>query len=395
MPALASHIPTVPASGIRRVFELALELDRAAAADPASGDRVVLLAVGEPDVPMAPHIAEAAIDAWQRDDTGYTANGGIPALRDAIVAKLARDNGIHVEVEQVWTTIGATQGLHLAMQMTLAAGDEVLVPDPGYTTFSMNARMLDAVPVPYSLTPERGFLPSIEELERLVTDRTRLLIVNSPSNPLGSVFGRETLVELLDFARRHDLWVLSDEVYERFVWGAEHVSLASLDTEDRVLSVFSLSKSYAMTGVRVGYLVTPPGLAATMRTLQEASISCVAAPDQRAAIAAIEGDQTHVDAAREHYRANLAVATRLLDDRGIRYLDPHGAFYLWIDVGHATGGDVATWAEGFLVRERVAVAPGSAFGRSGEGWIRVCLAATEADLVEGLGRLPAPAPVPA
>lgn len=391
MPALASHIPTVPASGIRRVFELALELDRAAAADPASGDRVVLLAVGEPDVPMAPHIAQAAVDAWQRDETGYTANGGIPALREAIVAKLARDNDVHVEVEQVWTTIGATQGLHLAMQMTLAAGDEVLVPDPGYTTFSMNARMLDATPVPYSLTPERGFLPSIDELERLVTDRTRLLIVNSPSNPLGSVFGRETLVELLDFAQRHDLWVISDEVYERFVWGAEHVSLASLDTEDRVLSVFSLSKSYAMTGVRVGYLVTPPGLAATMRTLQETSISCVAAPDQRAAIAAIEGDQTHVDSARDHYRANLAAATRLLDDRGIRYLDPHGAFYLWIDVSHATGGDVATWAEGFLVRERVAVAPGSAFGRSGEGWIRVCLAATEADLVAGLGRLPVPA----
>jgi aspartate aminotransferase len=383
MPQLAPHIPAVPASGTRRIFEIALELGGA-------GAGIVMLAVGEPDVPLAPHIAEAAIAAWRRDETGYTANGGIPALRRAIVDKLARENDLVVDVEQVWSTIGGTQALHLAMQLTLAAGDEVLVPDPGYTTFTMNARMLDAVPVPYTLTPERGFLPSIDELERLITDRTRLLVINSPSNPLGAVFGRETLTELLAFAARHDLWVLSDEVYERFVYDAEHVSIAALDPDDRVFSVFSLSKSYAMTGVRVGYLVTPRGFAATMRTLQEASISCVAAPDQHAAIAALEGDQSHVDRAAAHYRDNLRAATRLLDERGIRYLEPGGAFYLWIDVGHVSEGDVAAWAERFLLQERVAVAPGTAFGRSGEGWIRVCVAATEAELLRGLERLPAP-----
>jgi aspartate aminotransferase len=306
------------------------------------------------------------------------------------VAKLARDNRIEVDVDQVWTTIGATQGLNLAMQMTLSAGDEVLVPDPGYTTFTMNARMLDVQPLPYSLTHDRDFLPSIDELESLVTPKTRVLIVNSPSNPLGAVYDRATLAELLAFASRHDLWVISDEVYERFVWDTEHVSMASLDTENRVLSVFSLSKTYAMTGVRVGYLVVPPGLALIMRTLQEASISCVAAPDQYAAIAAIEGDQSHVDAAREHYRANFEAVARVLDGRGIRYLRPRGTFYLWVDVGHASGGDVAAWAEQFLRRDRVAVAPGSAFGRSGEGWIRICLAATQADLLTGVGRLPAP-----
>jgi aspartate aminotransferase len=249
--------------------------------------------------------------------------------------------------------------------------------------------------VPYSLTPERDFLPSIEELDRLVTPKTRVLIVNSPSNPLGAVYDRQTLAELLAFATRHDLWIISDEVYERFVWDTDHVSLASLDTQNRVLSVFSLSKTYAMTGVRVGYLVVPPGLALVMRTLQEASISCVAAPDQYAAVAAIEGDQSHVDAAREHYRANFEAVASVLDARGIRYLRPRGTFYLWVDVSHASGGDVATWAEGFLIEERVAVAPGSAFGRSGEGWIRICLAATEEDLLRGAGRLPALEPVEA
>ncbi|MDO7882207.1 pyridoxal phosphate-dependent aminotransferase [Salinibacterium soli] len=379
MPTLAQHILSVPGSGIRRIHEIAIHLDD-----------VVMLAVGEPDVRVAPHIAAAAKAAWDADETNYTANGGILALREAIVAKLARDNAIHVDTERVWVTVGATQGLHQAMALTLGPGDEVLVPDPGYTTFTMNARMIEAVPVPYPLRADAGFMPDVAELERLVTGRTRVLIVNSPSNPLGTIFPRETLQELLDFARRHDLWVISDEVYEAFTWAGEHVSIASLDSDDRVFSVFSFSKTYAMTGIRVGYLVTPPGLAATMRTVQEASISCVNAPGQFAAIAAITGDQSHVAEAREHYRENLAAATELLDARGIRYLAPGGAFYLWVDVSFASGGDVADWAEGFLLEHHVAVAPGNAFGHSGEGWIRLCLAATREDLLEGIRRLPAP-----
>jgi len=379
MPSLAPHISSVPESGIRRILEISFELDD-----------VVALGVGEPDVPVAPHIAEAAVRAWHDDDTNYTPNGGIPQLRAAIVEKLARENSIQVETEQVWVTVGATQGLHQAMALTLAAGDEVLVPDPGYTTFTMNARMLDAVPVPYSLRPDRDFIPSIEELERLVTDRTRVLIVNSPSNPLGVVFDESVLRELLEFARRHDLWIISDEVYERVMFDAEHVSIASLDDDNRVFSAFSLSKTYAMTGIRVGYLVVPPGLASTMRTVQEATISCVSTPAQYAAVAAITGDQSHVDDAMAHYRGNLDAVTAALDERGIRYLPPRGAFYLWIDVSHATGGDVATWAEHFLLSQKVAVAPGAAFGRSGEGWIRICLAATREDLLTGVGRLPVP-----
>jgi len=383
MPSLAAHIPSVPGSGIRRIYEIAAELDG-----------VISLGVGEPDVPVAPHIAAAAKAAWDRDDTNYNPNGGLLALRQAIVGKLVAENGIPAEVEQVWVTIGGTQALHLAMQLTLSAEDEVLVPDPGYTTFTMNARILDAHPVPYSLTPDRGFLPSIDELEALVSPRTRMIIVNSPSNPLGAVFPREVLEQLLAFARRHDLWILSDEVYERFTWGQPHVSLAALDADtsgggiERVFTVFSFSKTYAMTGIRVGYLVTPPGLAATMRTMQEASISCVAMPDQYAALAAIQGEQSHVAAAAAHYRANYVSAAAALDERGIRYLEPTGAFYLWVDVAHASDGDVAAWAEHLLLHERVAVAPGSAFGRSGEGWIRLCLAATEADLLAGIAKLP-------
>ncbi|MCU1585371.1 MAG: aspartate aminotransferase [Microbacteriaceae bacterium] len=379
MPSLSSHIASVPASGIRRIYEIALDLDD-----------VISLGVGEPDRPVAPHILAAGAQAWRDDLTNYSANGGIAPLRSAIAEKLARENRMTVDVEQVWVTMGATQGLFQAMRLLLGAGDEVLVPDPGYTTFTMNARLLEALPVPYSLRPDRGFAPDLDELERLVTERTRVLIVNSPSNPLGIVYDESQLRGLLDFARRHDLWVVSDEVYEYFTYGQRHVSIASLDEDDRVFSVFSLSKTYAMTGARVGYLVTPPGLAATMRTVQEAAISCVGMPDQYAAVAAITGDHQHVADSREHYRTNLEAACDLLDRRGIRYLRPNGAFYLWVDVSFASNGDVAAWAEHFLIRDRVAVAPGSAFGRSGEGWIRICLAARQEDLLEGLRRLPAP-----
>jgi aspartate/methionine/tyrosine aminotransferase len=380
MPELASHIASVPSSGIRRILELSFELDD-----------VIALSVGEPDVPVAPHITRAAMTAWADDETNYGPNGGIAPLRAAIVDKLARRNGLVVDREQVWVTIGATQALYQAMSLTLGAGDEILLPDPGFPTFTMNARMLQAEPVFYSLRPEGGFRPDLDELERLVTPRTRVLLINSPSNPLGTVFPRTVLEALVDFARRHDLWIISDEVYECFTYGdAEHVSVGTLDTEDRVFSVFSLSKTYALTGARVGYLVTPPGLAGTMRSAQEAAISCVNTPAQYAAIAALEGDQSHVDDARGHYEENLKRATRMLDERGIRYLEPLGAFYLWIDVSYATDGDVSAWAERLLLSERVAVAPGRAFGRSGEGWIRICLAADADVLREGIARLPLP-----
>ncbi|SMG46743.1 aminotransferase class I/II-fold pyridoxal phosphate-dependent enzyme [Agreia pratensis] len=380
MPQLASHIDSVPPSGIRRIFEMALALDD-----------VVMLAVGEPDVDVAPEILRAGSDAWLADETDYGPNGGLPALREALVRKLARDNGVVVDTEQVWVTCGGMQALYLAMSLTLGPGDEVLIPDPGYSTFAMNAAMISAVSVPYPLRRDNAFLPDFDELTRLITPRTRMIIINSPSNPLGSVFPEETLRALVEFARQHDLWIVSDEVYEAFSYDSPHVSVASLDADDRVFSVFSLSKTYALTGARVGYLVTPPGLSTIMRTAQEAMISCVNTPAQLAALVAVGGDQQHVRTAGLHYRQNLDAATALLRERGIEYLQPSGAFYLWVDVGYATGGDVAGWAERFLLEKRVAVAPGSAFGRGGEGWIRICVAAGLDDLLEGIRRLPEPA----
>ena len=379
MPAIAPHVASMPGSGVRHILELALRRPG-----------TIILAVGEPGEVVEPRVREAAAVAWREGDTRYTPNGGILALREAIALKLARENDLRVDVEQVWVTVGATQALHMAMALTLSAGDEVLVPDPGYTTFTMNAHLVQAVPVPYPLRPERGFQPDLAELEALVTPRTRAIIINTPSNPLGSTFDEATLVALMELARRHDLWVISDEVYERFTWGDPHVSAATLGDPGRVLSVFSTSKTYAMTGARVGWLVTPPGWRPTMLRVQEALVSCVDAPAQRAALAAITGPQDAVARAGVHYRDNLTAAMAELDGRGIRYLTPTGAFYLWIDVSHASEGNVTAWCERFLDEAGVAVAPGSAFGASGEGWIRVCVASDRESLLEGLRRLPAP-----
>ncbi|MGP3536581.1 pyridoxal phosphate-dependent aminotransferase [Microbacterium sp. RD1] len=379
MPAIAPHIAAMPGSGVRRILEIALRRPG-----------TLILAVGEPGEAVAPRIRSAGAQGWTDGATRYTPNGGIRALREAIVGKLARENGVDAAVEQVLVTVGGTQALHQAMSLVLAAGDDVLIPDPGYTTFAMNAAMLQARAVPYLLRPERAFTPDLDELERLVTPRTRAIIVNSPSNPLGITYSAELIAALVAFARRHDLWLISDEVYERFTWGAAHVSPASLDTDGRVLSVFSTSKTYAMTGVRVGWLVTPPGLEDAMLRAQEATVSCVDGPAQLAALEALTGPQDAVASASAHYAENLRAAVSVLDAGGFRYLEPSGAFYLWIDMAHVAGGDVAAWCEQLLDEQGVAVAPGSAFGASGEGWIRVCVASDRAELLEGLRRLPVP-----
>ncbi|MGN6741856.1 MAG: pyridoxal phosphate-dependent aminotransferase [Amnibacterium sp.] len=385
MPSFSRTAFGVPGSGIRRIHEIAIRMPD-----------VLALAVGEPDQPVPAHVLEAASAAWLADDTDSTGNGGIPPLREALAAKLRAVNGIDVDPEQVWVTPGGTEALYLALSLVLEPGDEVLVPDPGYTTFWMAPRMLSATAVPYRLEPAREFLPDLEALEALVTPRTRAIIVNSPSNPLGVVFPEPVLRGLLDLASRHDLWLISDEVYEAFTWGVPHVSPAALDTEQRVLTVHSFSKTYALTGARVGSLVVPPGLGDVLRTYQEALVSCVNTPAQHAALAALTGPQDAVEQAAAHYRENLTAATDLLDRLGIRYLAPQGAFYLWIDVSHLSGGDVARFAERFLLEQRVSVAPGSAFGAAGEGWIRICAAASRETVLTGLGRLALlPSAVPA
>jgi len=353
----------------------------------ASGREFIGMHVGEPSFVPPEHVLEAAERAYAGGDTHYVPNAGVPALRKAIAVKVRERNGIDASPERVVVTAGGAQALHLAFSLTISKGDEVLIPDPGWPNFAMAVELLQATPVPYRLRPERGFLPDLEELERLVTPRTRMILVNTPSNPLGTVMDGELVEALVRFAERHDLWLLSDECYDALTYDVEHVSPARFDTKGVVLSAFSFSKSYAMTGVRVGYLVCPPGAAENAAKLQEAMISCVNAPAQAAALAALTGSQAQLARMREAYGRRRLLAMRLLSEHGIPFLEPHGAFYIWVDVRGLADRPVAEWALHLLSEKQVAVAPGTAFGAGGEGWVRLSLAADDDAIETGIARM--------
>ena len=377
MPHLAPNAEQMPRSGIRRIMDMAWSL----------GQPVIGLHVGEPSFQTPDHIRKAAQDALERGDTRYVPNAGIMPLRIAIADKVAEHNGIIATPEQVIVSAGGMQALYVALSATVQVGDEVLIPDPGWPNFAMAVQLLQGTPVRYPLRLENSFLPDVVELERLITNRTKAIIVNSPSNPLGAVVPADLAAKLCRLADAHDLWLISDECYDAITFDIAHISLAAHDEQQRVISCFSFSKTYAMTGLRVGYLVAPEKAAATAAKMQEPLIACVNVPAQYAALAALEGPQDVVEVMRRTYQHRRDAASRLLRDSGTGFLMPDGAFYLWIDVRDRCRGDVEMWALQLLREQHVAVAPGTTFGPMGQGWARVSLATETDDLLEGLRRI--------
>jgi aspartate aminotransferase len=377
MPELAHGAHTMPRSGIREVMDLAWSL-----AGPVLG-----LHVGEPSFAPPEHVIAAARAAYADGQTHYVPNAGIAELRAALAEKVRTENQLAADPAQIVVSAGGAQALHVAFSLTVSAGDEVLVPDPGWPNFAMAVQLLQGIPVRYPLPSARDFRPDTAALDQLVTERTKAIVVNSPSNPLGSVLPPADIAALVRFAERHDLWLISDECYDALAYDdAEQTSPGQFDTDGRVLSVFSFSKTYAMTGVRVGYLVAPEPVAAQAAKLQEAVIACVNAPAQAAALAALRGPQDAVHHMRETYRQRRDAALEALDTEKLGYLVPRGAFYLWVDVRERTD-DVAGWALRLLREQSVAVAPGTAFGPGGQGWIRLSLATDTGDLLEGVRRI--------
>jgi aspartate aminotransferase len=384
MPELATHVRDVPVNQIREITE-------AAWATPGA----IVLSIGEPGFALPRHILDAGIACLERDETNYTPNAGIPALREAFATRFREQQQVQIGAERVYVVDGAQQGLHFAMSLLLSPGDEILIPNPGYPTFAMTSRLLHAVPVQYPLYPKNDFQPHIEDIEALITPRTRVLMLNSPSNPLGAVISEDSVQQLVELAVRHDLWIISDECYEAFTFDIPHVSPARFDSdvpgEARVFTSLTLSKTYGLTGLRIGALICPPGLEQKMNNVMESIVSCVASPSQYAALAALNGPQDYVSSAREHYRGNRDAASSVLEAKGIPFLGAQGAFYLWADVSHVSGGDVRTWVRQFLAESGVSFAPGTAFGSIGEGWIRIALCGSQQDLLDGVSRLPAKA----
>jgi len=366
----------MPVSRIREIMDLAWE-------DPEA----IHLEVGEPDFPTPTHIIEAAHEAARAGHTRYAPNAGLPELREALAEKISGRNGYGASQDQIVVTQGGIQALYLVLRALLEPGDEVLLPDPAWPNFRMIAHLLGARVLPYPLVAEGDFLPRIEDLERLVTPRTRAILVNSPSNPLGTVLPRELARTLLEFARKHGLWFIADEVYDELVFDDTFVSVGSVaDSEDRLVSVYSFSKVYAMTGWRVGYLVAPPDLATILTGMQEPIVSCVNTPTQMAALAALNGPQQVVGEMRNAYKERRDELLEVLDLGDLPSSRPSGAFYVWTDIS-AAGMPSMDLARSLIETEHVAVAPGSAFGELGEGYVRLSLASSKEDLLEGASRL--------
>ena len=375
MQPVSSSVKNMRRSGIREIMDLAQRMPD-----------VVHLEVGEPGFPTPEHIVQAAQRAMEEGFTKYTPNAGLLSLREQIVVKLATVNGLEASVENVVVTTGAVGGLATALMAILEPGEEVLIPDPGWPNFEMMVICSHGIPRYYPLSQENGFWPRIELLEDVVTPACKAIIVNSPSNPTGAVFPAELVEALVDFAVRHDLYLVADEVYEQLVFGAEHVSPGIFDLDGRVVGVHSFSKTYAMTGWRVGYAVAAQSVSGYIAKLQEPFFSCASSVSQKAAEAALLGSQDCVAEMRKQYQEHRDLATRLLTDAGLAFVEPEGTFYTLVDIS-PFNTESYVFAKRLLQDAGVAVAPGRTFGPSGDGYIRVSLAPTAGEIREGLTRL--------
>jgi aspartate/methionine/tyrosine aminotransferase len=359
----------------------------------AAGRKIIGLQMGDPDFATPPAVVRAAEAAIREGLTHYAPSRGLPDLRNAAAEKIHGDCGISYDPEsELLVTHGGIHAYYAAMQSILNPGDEVLVPDPSWSTHSNMVRMLRGVPVPVPAPAETGFIPDSGSWEKALTSRTRALVLNYPSNPTGAYLSREYLQNLQDFAGAHGLWIVSDEVYENLYYGERPVSAAALaGARDRTILVKSLSKTYAMTGWRVGYLAAPARVIANALKAAQNSITCVAPFIQKAAAFALSDPSVQEVAqdmrlgyARRRERV-LSIARELESDK-VLTPPPMGAFYFFLDLRALRMPSVEI-CERILDEAGVGLVPGTAFGAQGEGFVRMCIAASEAEVEAGFRKV--------
>jgi aspartate aminotransferase len=377
-----------------------LAVDAKAKALKLAGEPVIGYGVGEPDFPTPVHIIEAAAKAcYDPVNYKYTPTAGLPELREAIAAKSMRDSGLEVKASQVLVTNGGKHAVISAFMSVLNPGDEVLIPAPYWTTYPEAVYLTGATAVPVMTSEANGFRVTVEELEKARTKKTKLLMFVSPNNPSGAVLRPDEVEAIGRWAAEHDIWVMSDEIYEHLVYGeARFVSLpvATPELGDRWIVVNGVAKSYAMTGWRIGWMIGAPDIMDAAVNYQSQTTSNISNISQRAAIAALTGDLMAVAEMREVFDRRRQIMVSMLNGiDGITCAEPEGAFYCFPNVtgllGRSLGGRVATntteLAEVLLETIKIAVVPGEAFGTP--GFFRFSYALGDADLVEGLERLSA------
>lgn len=374
---VADHIKTVPESGIRKFFDIASTMEG-----------VISLGVGEPDYAAPDKVIQACVESLQRKETSYTSNWGLIELRKEIQKLFHEKYGIDYDANgEILVTVGVSEAIGLIMTAFLNPGDEVLIPDPAYLAYPACVTIAGAVPVLVPTYQEEEFKLTVRELEKKITPRTKAILIGYPNNPTGTVMDRKSLEEIADFAEKHDLIVISDEIYCDLTYEGTHICFASLPgMKERTIVLNGFSKSYAMTGLRVGYMCGPKEALRTPFKVHQYQILCASSTSQYGAIAALQECSDDVENMFNEYKARRDIVYDGLKEMGLSVFKPHGAFYIFPDIS-CTGMSDEEFCDRLLKEEKVGVVPGSCFGSQGKNHIRISYAASREDLREALSRM--------
>ncbi|MGD2158529.1 MAG: aminotransferase class I/II-fold pyridoxal phosphate-dependent enzyme [Anaerolineales bacterium] len=374
---LAKHVASLKPSGIRKFFDIV-----------ATMDDVISLGIGEPDFVTPEPILQAGIHSLEAGETHYTSNAGILELRLALSEHLEDLYGVSYDPDtEIVVTVGVSEALYLAMNAVLEPGDEVIIPTPCFVSYQAETILAGGVPVELPSRVDENFQLRPEALEASITPRTKAILIAYPNNPTGAVASREVLLEVARIAEENDLVVISDEIYDRLVYGTEHINFASLPgMKARTITLSGFSKDYAMTGWRVGYAAAPAGLLQGLLRIHQYTIMSAPTTAQMAALAALKNAEKHVEEMVAEYDRRRRLIVDGLNELGLPTFEPHGAFYAFPSIA-LTGMDDETFATKLLDEERVAVVPGSAFGAGGAGFVRCSYATAYEKIEEALERL--------
>ncbi len=374
---ISERVNRLSPSGIRKFFDLL-----------ASMEEVISLGVGEPDYATPWHISEAAVRSLERGYTMYTSNSGMPELREETARYLQEKYDIEYEpFGEILITVGVSEAMDLAMRAIISPGDEVIMPDPHYVAYDSCVILAGGEPVMVPTSQENDFEVEAKDIEARITDKTRAILIGYPANPTGAVMSRDKLLAVAEVARRHNLLVVSDEIYARLVYGVEHTCFAGLPgVKENTILLGGFSKAYAMTGWRIGYAAAPKEIIAAMTKIHQYTIMSAPTMAQVAAIEALRAGEASVMEMVEDYNRRRLIIVKGLRDIGMPCFEPRGAFYAFPSIA-VTGMESEEFSEKLLVEEKVAVVPGSAFGECGEGYVRCCYATSLADIEEALTRM--------
>lgn len=379
---IASRVANMPPSGIRKVNERALALER-------EGHKVIHMEIGRPDFDTPAYIKRAAQASLEAGDVFYTSNFGTMELRREIARKFLRDNGIDYQPTEILVTVGLSEAIFAMLGTILEVGDEILVPDPVWMNYINVPKMLGAVPVTYTLREEKDFQLDPEEIRSKITPRTRAMVIVTPNNPTGGVLTRPVLEELARIAIENDILVIADEVYERIIFdGAEHVSIASLPgMKERTFTMNGMSKAYSMTGWRLGYMGAPEAYITAINKFHQHNTTCAPSFVQAASVVALRDEGEEVEEMVKEYLRRRDYAVEAINAiPGLSCRCPRGSFYIFINC-KALGRTSAEVAEYLLEKAHIAMVPGDVFGPGGEGYVRMSFANSYENIVEGCRRL--------